>query len=61
MSAAERVLDALIVQVRLDREQSHYWIERWEHGQGFEIEAWLSSLLDAGWPLAFTVTDEQVA
>jgi hypothetical protein len=46
---SKRVLHALIMQVDLDRPRP-YWLSRWNQG-GIpdEMQAWLSSLIDAGW------------
>jgi hypothetical protein len=47
----EKTLRALIAQVDLDR-RAAYWVEREDRDihHPDEIEAWLSSLIDIGWP-----------
>lgn len=50
------VLRDLIAQVAHDRNQP-YWQPRWTNGVDGEIEAWLGSLIDAGWQ-PITPTEE---
>lgn len=50
VAGTERVLYALVMQVRRDR-GTHYWADREQRGihHPDEIEAWLASLVDFGW------------